>query len=241
MSLFTKSLSKTSILTLCLGSSIGLYSSAAVSEVESDPWEGVNRITYGFNKGVDLVVLRPLAKGYEFVTPDPVEKGVHNFFSNLSDVGSLVNNLLQLKGDASAHDFSRIMLNTTFGLGGILDVATPMGSPKSGEDFGQTLGYWGVGSGPYLVLPFLGPSSVRDGFAKIPDSYTNVWGQAVDHVPTRNTGYGLEVLDARVGLFPLEKLISGDEYSFVRDAYLQRREFSVRDGRMDTGFDASDF
>ena len=94
MSLFTKPLSKTSFLTLCLGSSIGLYSSAAVSEVESDPWEGVNRITYGFNKGVDLVVLRPLAKGYEFVTPDPVEKGVHNFFSNLSAVGSLVNNLL---------------------------------------------------------------------------------------------------------------------------------------------------
>jgi phospholipid-binding lipoprotein MlaA len=240
MSLFTKPLSKTSLLTLCLGSSLGIYSVASAAEVASDPWEGVNRITYGFNKGVDLAVLRPLAKGYEFVTPDPIEKGVHNFFSNLADVGSLANNLLQLKGDASAHDFARIMLNTTFGLGGIFDVATPMGSPKSGEDFGQTLGYWGISSGSYIVLPLLGPSSVRDGIAKIPDSYTNVWGE-VDHVPTRNVGYVVNVLDTRVGLFPLEKMISGDEYSFVRDAYLQQREFVVRDGRMDTEFNANDF
>jgi phospholipid-binding lipoprotein MlaA len=231
------------LLAVAIGSS-AMLSTVVYADSESytpDPWESVNRVTYGFNTGVDRLILRPLAKGYHFVTPDFVEQRVHNVFSNVGDVTSFVNNVFQLKGDAAAHDFARVMLNTTIGIGGLFDVATPMGSPKSGEDFGQTLGYWGVNSGPYLVLPLFGPSTVRDGLGRIPDSYTNVWTQGVDHVPTRNVGLGLNALDQRVQLFKLEKLITGDEYIFVRDAYLQQREFAVKDGRMDTEFNPDDF
>jgi phospholipid-binding lipoprotein MlaA len=211
------------------------------ADYNPDPWESVNRVTYGFNTGVDRLILRPLAKGYHYVTPDFVEQRVHNVFSNVGDVTSFVNNVFQLKGDAAANDFARVVLNTTIGVGGMFDVATPMGSPKIGEDFGQTLGYWGVSSGPYLVLPLFGPSTVRDGFGRIPDSYTNVWAQGVDHIPTRNVGLGLNVLDQRVQLFKLEQLITGDEYIFVRDAYLQQRDFAVKDGRMDAEFNPNDF
>ena len=195
-----------------------------VAETKSDPWEGYNRTMYDFNKSADRYLIKPLAQGYQAVTPDLVEQGVHNFFSNLGDITSLVNSI-----------------NSTFGLAGVIDVSTPMGLPSSGEDFGQTLGYWGVSSGPYLVLPLFGPSSVRDAVGRVPDTYTDVWPVEVGHIPTRNSGYGLRLLDTRVSLFSAERLISGDEYSFVRDAYLQQRAFMVKDGQMDLKFNQDDF
>lgn len=215
--------------------------SGANAAVEGDPWQGWNRSAYQFNKTVDSAVLKPLAQGYHAVTPDVVEAGVHNFFSNLGDVTSLANNILQLKPDASLKDLSRIIFNSTAGIAGLVDVATPMGIQSSHEDFGQTLGYWGVSPGPYVVLPLFGPSSVRDGLGSIPDSAVNLWTNGVDHIPTRNVGSGINLLDTRVGLFSAEKLITGDEYGFVRDAYLQQREYSVKDGQMDSKFNQEDF
>jgi phospholipid-binding lipoprotein MlaA len=217
------------------------YSSGAISAVDSDPWEGVNRTVYGMNKTADRIFLKPLAQGYHAVTPDIAETGIHNFFSNLGDVTSLANNIFQLKPEGSVNDFSRVIFNSTLGIAGLIDVATPMGIQSSDEDFGQTLGYWGVESGPYLVLPLFGPSSVRDGLGRIPDAATNIWGKEVKHIPTRNTGYGVDLLDTRVGLFSAEKLITGDEYSFVRDAYLQQRDYAIKDGEMDSQFNQEDF
>ena len=217
------------------------YTSGAIAAVESDPWEEVNRVVYGMNKTADRAFLKPLAQSYHTVTPDIVETGIHNFFSNLGDVTSLVNNIFQLKPEGSVNDFSRVIFNSTLGIAGLIDVAAPMGIHSSDEDFGQTLGYWGVESGPYLVLPLFGPSSVRDGLGRIPDATTNVWSHAVGHIPTRNTGYGVNLLDTRVGLFPAEKLITGDEYSFVRDAYLQQRDYAIKDGKMDGQFNQDDF
>lgn len=215
-------------------------SPTVVSAPKSDPLEPINRVTFQVNQVADQLVIKPLARGYHAVTPDLVETGVNNFFSNIGDVVSLLNNGLQLKLDATLTDFARIAFNSTFGLAGLIDVATPMGLVSTEEDFGQTLGYWGVPSGPYLVLPLFGSSSFRDGIGRFADSNTDLWRQ-VDHIPTRNSGYGLRLLDNRVSLFPAEKLITGDAYSFVRDAYLQRREFAVKDGRMDLEFDQSDF
>ena len=137
---------------------------------DSDPWEGFNRAMFSFNSGLDTYALKPVTKGYKAVMPDIAEEGVSNFFDNLSDVGTMFNNLFQGKFSNAAQDLARVGFNSTIGLGGFIDVATPMGIEKHNEDFGQTLGYWGVESGPYLVLPFFGPSSVRDGIGRIPDT-----------------------------------------------------------------------
>jgi phospholipid-binding lipoprotein MlaA len=205
-----------------------------------DPWEGFNRSMYEFNEVLDRYALKPLAQGYQHVTPDLMERGVSNFFGNLADVRTLVNNALQLKGHDAASDVARITLNSTFGLAGVLDLATPLGLEKHNEDFGQTLGYWGVPSGNYLVLPLFGPSTLRDGLALVPDSYVDPVGD-VAHVPTRNSLYGLRLIDTRAGLLKSEGIISGDRYLFIRDAYLQRREYQVKDGQIDGTFDAQDF
>ncbi len=205
-----------------------------------DPWQGFNRAIYEFNDVLDRYALKPAAQGYRAVTPDLVEQGVSNFFGNLADVRTLVNNGLQLKVHEAASDVARITLNSTFGLAGVLDLATPLGLEKHNEDFGQTLGHWGVPSGNYLVLPLLGPSSVRDGIALVPDSYLDMVAE-IDHVPTRNSLYALQLIDTRAGLLTSEGVISGDRYLFIRDAYLQRREYLVNDGRIDSKFDATDF
>lgn len=205
-----------------------------------DPWEGFNRSMYAFNDVLDRYALKPLAQGYQYAAPDLVQRGVSNFFGNLADVRTLVNNALQLKGHDTASDVARITLNSTFGLVGVLDLATPLGLEKHNEDFGQTLGYWGVPSGNYLVLPLFGPSTLRDGLALVPDSYVDPVGE-VGHVPTRNSLYGLRLIDTRAGLLKSEGIISGDRYLFIRDAYLQRREYQVNDGRIDSTFDAQDF
>ncbi len=215
--------------------SISFHQSAQQS---SDPFESVNRKVYGFNSLVDSVALKPLAKGYKAVTPDVVEKGVGNFFGNIGDVGTLVNNVLQLKLRDAAVDFSRVVFNSTIGLGGVIDVASGMGLEKHSEDFGQTLGAWGVPAGPYLVMPLFGPSTLRDA----PASFVplDAW-RYVEHVPTRNVGYGTRLIDGRARLFQAESLISGDEYLFVREAYLGNREKAVSDGASDEEYNEDDF
>ncbi|WP_437880489.1 MlaA family lipoprotein [Pseudomonas sp. LRF_L74] len=200
-----------------------------MAAAEDDPWESFNRPVFRFNDTVDTYALKPVAKGYQAVTPQFLEDGVHNVFSNIGDVGNLANNLLQGKVHDAGVDTSRLIFNTTFGLFGFFDVASKMGLQRSDEDFGQTLGAWGIGSGPYLVLPLLGPSTVRDATAKIPDSFLGPYPY-IDHVPTRNVTRGVNVIDARASLLQVEKLVSGDKYIFIRNAYLQSREYKIHDG-----------
>lgn len=198
-------------------------------EVTVDPWEGFNRTMFNFNDGLDTYALKPIAKGYKAVMPDPAERGVSNFFANLADFGTMLNNLLQGKFENAGKDLARISFNTTIGLGGLIDVATPMGIERHDEDFGQTLGYWGADSGPYLVLPFFGPTTVRDGIGKIPDAMVDPVMHAGDN-SDRNALYITRVIDGRAQLLETEKLISGDKYIFIRDAYLQKRRFEIADG-----------
>ncbi|MEQ9727319.1 MULTISPECIES: VacJ family lipoprotein [unclassified Pseudomonas] len=200
-----------------------------------DPWESFNRPVFRFNDAVDTYALKPLAQGYRKVTPQFVETGVHNVFRNMWEVGNLANNLLQGKIHDAGVDTSRLLFNTTLGGLGFFDVATRMGLQRSDEDFGQTLGAWGVQSGPYLVLPLLGPSSLRDAPAKIPDSYLTPYPH-IDHVPTRNVLRGVNVVDTRASLLDAERMVSGDKYIFIRNAYLQNREFRVRDGDVEDDF-----
>lgn len=208
--------------------------------VEVDPWEGFNRAMFNFNETLDTYALKPVAQGYKAVTPDIVETGVGNFFGNLSDFGSLLNNVLQLKGEAAAQNLMRVLVNSTIGLAGIIDVATPIGLPEHEEDFGQTLGYWGVETGPYLVLPFFGPSNVRDGVGLVADSAVDPLDE-VEPIRTRNQLYALRVIDNRAQLLAAENLINGDRYTAMRDAYLQRREFLINDGQVDADFDDESF
>ncbi|MDL5601151.1 VacJ family lipoprotein [Bacillus subtilis] len=202
---------------------------------DEDPWEGVNRAVFSFNDTVDTYALKPIAQGYQYVTPQFVEDGVHNVFRNVGDVGNLANDLLQGKLHAAGVDTSRLIFNTTFGVLGVFDVATRMGLQRSDEDFGQTLGAWGVGSGPYVVLPLLGPSTLRDAPARFVDSYTTPYPY-IDHVPTRNVILGVNTVDTRASLLSAEKMITGDKYVFIRNAYLQNREFKVRDGEVEDDF-----
>lgn len=198
-----------------------------------DPWEGFNRGVYAFNTDFDNAILKPVAEGYVNVVPQTARTGVSNFFSNLGDVVVLANDLLQFKLGQAASDFSRLVWNTTVGLGGLIDVATPMGLTKHNEDFGQTLGYWGAGPGPYLVIPFLGPSSLRDGSGRVVD-YTqfDLIGNIKDDT-ARYTVIGLSVVDIRAGLLRTTRLVEQgalDPYLFVREGYLQMRENQVYDG-----------
>ncbi|MGB2130398.1 MAG: MlaA family lipoprotein [Marinobacterium sp.] len=222
--------------TLALGLGAAVASLPAVAESEQDPWEGFNRSVFEFNETIDRYAMRPIANGYRYVTPDIVEQGVSNFFGNVAEIGDTVNSLLQLKFDDAGSSFARLTFNTTFGLLGVLDVATPMGIESQDEDFGQTLGYWGVESGPYLVLPFIGASTVRDGAALAVDFNLDPVG-LVDDVPTRNSLYALQLVDLRSRLLKAEQIISGDRYSFVRDAYLQRRAYMINDGAVSVQYD----
>jgi len=216
---------------LCVCASVLLVPFAAQAASEDDPWESVNRPIYQFNDFVDTYALKPIAQGYDYVTPQFLEDGIHNMFRNVGDVTNLFNNVLQAKPHAAGVDTARILLNTTFGLAGFFDVGTKMGLHRSDEDFGQTLGYWGVGSGPYVMLPLLGPSTLRDAPSKVVDSYTGPYPY-INDVPVRNSVFGLNIVDTRASLLSAEKLINGDKYIFIRNAYLQNREFKVKDGHV---------
>ena len=203
----------------------------AANAADEDPWEGFNRPVFSFNDTLDTYALKPVAKGYQAVTPQFFEDGVHNVFRNIGDVTNLANNLLQGKVHDAGVDGGRLIFNTTFGLLGFFDVASEMGLQRNDEDFGQTLGYWGLSSGPYLVLPLLGPSTVRDALGIYPDSYAEPYRYMHD-VSARNTVAGMKIIDARANLLSAEKLITWDKYIFIRNAYLQSREFKVKDGQV---------
>ncbi len=200
---------------------------------EIDPYESWNRKVFSFNESIDRWFLKPVAKAYRKVMPSFADRAISNFFNNLSEVKNFTNSLLQLKGESAVVAAGRFTYNTVFGLGGLIDVATVFDLPERPEDFGQTLGYWGVGSGPYLMLPFLGPSNPRDftGFAT--DSFVapSLW-DAVDS-PEVYYARGVQIVDKRADLIPAEGFISGDTYTFVRNAYLQRREFLINDGKVE--------
>ena len=190
-----------------------------------DPLESYNRSMTSFNEQVDAMVLKPVATAYKEVMPGPVRTGVSNFFANLGDVWSFVNNVLQLRGEAAASSFMRVNVNTFMGLGGLLDIASELGIDRYKQDFGLTLGRWGVGTGPYLVLPILGPSTVRDTFALPVDMRGNVVSY-VDPVSARNSLYALRAVDTRANLLRASSVLDSaalDKYSFTRDVYLQVR------------------
>lgn len=196
-----------------------------------DPWEGFNRASYKFNDALDRAVAKPVAKGYKKVTPRVVRTGVSNFFSNLGTLTTIANDVLQGKIRQAGQDSGRFLLNSTLGLGGLFDPASAAGLERNNEDFGQTLGKWGVKSGPYLMLPILGPSTVRDTAARLPDQFT----YPVNYLEDDSTRYilrGVEFLDLRADLLSLDDQIerSYDKYAFIRNAWLQRREFLVTDG-----------
>lgn len=197
-----------------------------------DPLEPFNRGMYQFNDTVDRAVVKPVATVYRDVLPSPVRTGVTNFFANLQDAWSIVNNTLQLKGVAAGDSLVRFGVNTFLGLGGVLDIASEMQVERHTEDFGQTLGYWGVGAGPYLVLPLLGPSTVRDTAASPVNAYGN-FVAGVDDTATRNTLTALGLLDRRARLLDATRILDQvalDPYTFTRDAFLQRRQNDVYDG-----------
>jgi phospholipid-binding lipoprotein MlaA len=203
-----------------------------------DPFEKFNRGVFAFNDGVDQMVIKPIAKAYKTIVPSPIDNGVTNFFSNIDDIVVVVNGLFQLKFKQAASDTGRLLINSTVGLLGFIDVATDIGLPKHDEDFGQTLGYWGVNSGPYIVLPILGPSSARDAVGLGTDllfdptfyyaaSPTTEAGQAI------LAGGAVRGVDKRADLLGLEKVLETaalDKYAYFRDAYLARREYLVYDG-----------
>lgn len=197
---------------------------------EQDPFETYNRAMFNFNDAIDRAVVKPLAEAYVKTMPKPGQKVVDNFFGNLNDVKTTFNDLLQLKFKQAASDASRVLFNTTFGVFGLLEVTSRL--KKHDEDFGQTLGYWGLPSGPYLVLPLLGPSSIRDSLGRYGDSYVSLISNTA-HVPTRNAAYFCEALNARVHLLDNEKLLDStsiDRYSSIREAYLMNRRSRVYDG-----------
>lgn len=198
-----------------------------------DPFEVYNRHMFEFNDRVDSVLLKPLAQIYEASLPEVVRNCISNAFANLAELPTALNNLLQGKPADAAADVCRFAINSTVGLAGCFDVAAKVGLPRNSEDFGQTLGRWGLLPGPYFVLPFLGPSTIRDTLGRAVDmGVTDPLGY-LDHVRTRNALSGTRVIDTRAGLLPAEKVVDAaalDRYQFIRDGYLQRRRNLVYDG-----------
>lgn len=230
-----KTLSQKHSLIASLLLSLSLLSGCATINGEADPddpLESFNRAMYSFNDTLDQAILKPVAQGYNAALPDPVNKSVSNFFSNLEDVVVVFNDLLQFKIEQALSDTARVFFNSTIGVFGLFDVASGMDMPKHDEDFGQTLGYWGVDTGAYIVWPFFGPSNVRDTVGSISDAYVN----PLYDITPRDTQTGLvivDVIDTRAGLLSASKILKEaalDPYLFVRDAYLQRRQSLVYDG-----------
>lgn len=210
-----------------------LFTGCATSGNPKDPIEGYNRAMFSFNETVDKAVIKPVAQGYDFVMPDPVQTGVSNFFANIADLWTGVNNLLQGKPVDALSDAGRVLVNSTLGILGLFDVATPMGLEKHEEDFGQTLGRWGVGDGAYVVLPILGPRTVRDTFGLAADIYVDPVRDADAHRGYRNTAIALRAIDTRANLLKAEDALEAaaiDKYAYVRDAYLQHRRSAIHDG-----------
>lgn len=233
---------------LALAGLVGCAGPQAMERNPDDPWEGFNRRVFVFNETLDRFAIKPAAQGYDAITPDLVQTGVGNFFSNLGELRTALNSALQWKWGNAGIATGRFVINSTLGVGGLLDIASDAGISGREEDFGQTLGWWGVDRGPYLVLPLLGPSTVRDTAGLPVDAYT----YPLTYVEEDKVRIGLRVLqviDLRASLLDQEELIRGDRYSFIRDTWLQRRRFEVNDGELgadpfasdDFEFDDSDF
>ena len=208
-----------------------LCGGASAAENPNDPYEGFNRAMFQVNEGID-VVLKPVAQGYDAAAPLPVKAGVGNFFGNLADVWTSVNNFLQGKGSDGLSDAGRVLINTTVGIGGVFDIASEIGLEKKSEDFGQTLAVWGVGEGPFFYWPILGPRTTRDTFAWGVDLYGDPLTYVSD-VPVRNSLNGLRLVDKRASLLPADKVVEQaafDKYTYIRDAYLQNRRSEIKDG-----------
>lgn len=211
---------------------VGCASTPGLGGDPRDPYERYNRSMFAFNDALDRNVIKPVASGYLEYTPAFVRAGVGNFFGNLGDVWTALNNYLQFKPRAGTQDVARVVFNTTFGIAGLIDVATPMGLPKHEEDFGQTLAVWGVKSGPYLVLPFFGASTMRDGLAMPLDLYADPVNQ-FESIRLQNSARVIRVVDIRADLLGASSLMEDvalDRYQFLRDSYLQRRQSRIRDG-----------
>ena len=204
-----------------------IFSINIYSEI-NDPFEELNRTSFQINETVDSVILKPIALTYS-KAPTPMKYGITNFFRNLKEVDNTVNQLLQGKPKLALNDLSRFVINSTIGLGGLIDVASNMGLERHDEDFGQTLGVWGIPSGPYLMIPMLGPSSTRDLLSRPISSFLG----GTFHMDDNNVRISLTALDAietRERLLDVESLLSGDKYDFVRDSYSQSREYEIKDG-----------
>jgi phospholipid-binding lipoprotein MlaA len=206
-----------------------------------DPLEDINRVFYELNFNLlDPVIIKPIAIIYDQATPKPVRQVLRNFFSNLDEVPSLVNNTLQGKFGQAGNNAGRFLMNTTIGLGGFFDVAKKAGlQPGEDEDFGQTLAVWGVPAGPYLMLPFFGPSTFRDAPSNFVDSLFDPFSYN-NRLPVRVAIKGIDLIALRADLLGIDDVISGDEYLFIRDVYLQNREYVISDGAIEDDFDDLD-
>lgn len=210
-------------------------------QADHDPFESVNSITHELNQGLDKTFAVPIAKAYADITPDPIEKAISNFVANIEDINISANNILQGKFKSGFGDIARFLINSTIGIAGIFDVASDMGLEKHDEDFGQTLAVWGVPEGPYIVIPALGPSNLRDTLARIPDSFLT----PLFLITHERTSYELtmvDMLETRARYLGLESLVIGDEYLFFKDSYFQNRNFEIYDGIVEDTFeDFEDF
>jgi phospholipid-binding lipoprotein MlaA len=212
---------------------VGLSGCATTGGSSGDPLEGYNRFMFGINDGLDRAIIKPVASGYKAVMPEFARTGVTNFFANLGDIWIGINNILQGKVGAGVSDLGRFAINSTVGIVGLIDVASKAGLEKHNEDFGQTLGRWGMGSGAYVVLPLLGPSNVRDGFSRLVVDWHGDPLWYVNNIPTRNELIGARIVDDRANLLDVSRLAEEaalDHYAYVRDAYLQRRRSLIYDG-----------
>lgn len=223
----SRSMSRPRDMALAIFLFLVLASAPLNAEAQHDPFEKLNRVTYSFNAGVDRAIIKPLATGYVRHTPEVAKSAVGNFFSNLDDIKVLVNDLAQLQLRQAARDLTRLAVNSTVGVAGLLDVAAPvLGLEKNRQDFGKTLAHWGVGSGPYIVLPLLGPSTARDALGFGVDTLADPI-PSVDDVPARNGLLATKSTSVRADYLPFDDLVIGDEYLFVRDVYLQSREYAT--------------
>ena len=208
--------------------SLLLFSSFISSEEVSDPFEDINRLTFEINETLDKVIAKPTANFYSKF-PTPIKKGVTNLFDNLEEINTSVNQALQGKPLTALNDFTRFVINSTIGIAGIFDVATAMGLKRHEEDFGQTLAVWGVPAGPYVMLPVLGPHTLRDLLGRPVSSFLSV----TFHMTESDVNFGLNMIDAletRERLLEVESLLSGDKYYFVRDSYIQYLDYEIKDG-----------
>jgi len=215
---------------------IPMASAQGVEEATNiDPWESMNRRVFAFNETLDKYLLKPVARGYRFVLPDFAQRGVTNFISNIYEFNDVINSILQGRAEGAAQSSGRFVINTTLGLLGLFDVATPMGIPLQRSDFGQTLAVWGADTGPFVMLPLLGPRTVRSGVGYFFDTYTSI-PALIENREAAWIFWTVEVVDYRVRLLDAEDLITGDRYIFFRDAYMQSRESFVSGGVVDDSF-----